>query len=171
MDFLELAKKRYSVRQYSDRKVEKEKLDLILEAARVAPTGCDYQPVRIYVIQSGEGLEKMRSLSKCTFGANTILLFTYDRDEEWNNPLENGVHSGDQDVSIVATHAMMEAEDLGLGTCWCNYFANSEVEKAFSLPPCERVVLFMTLGYPADDAQPLNLHFRRKPVEDIVRYL
>ncbi|MDE6102040.1 MAG: nitroreductase family protein, partial [Ruminococcus sp.] len=88
MDFMELAKTRYSVRKFDDRPIEKETLDIILEAGNVAPTGCNYQPQRIYVVQSEEKIAKLNELSKCIFGAKTVLLFTYNKDEEWKNPLE-----------------------------------------------------------------------------------
>ena len=58
MSFIEIAKKRYSVRNYSDRKVEKEKLEKILQAAHVAPTAANLQPVRLLVVESKKGLEK-----------------------------------------------------------------------------------------------------------------
>jgi nitroreductase len=171
MDFIELAEKRYSVRKYQDRQVSKDDLDKVIRAAMLAPTGKNNQPFRIYVLQSKEAVAKMSEISPCVFGAPTVLLFAYSRSEEWQNPLEEGVHSGDQDVSIVATHAMMEAADIGLGTCWCNYFPNSEAEKAFDLPKDERVVLFMPIGYPADDATPSAMHSACRPVGEVVRYL
>ncbi len=171
MDFMTLAKKRFSVRKYTDQPVEKEKLDVLLEAARIAPTGANKQPQKIYVIQSEEALAKLSSLSKCVFGAKTVMLFAYDTDEDWKNPLEEGVHAGVEDVSIVATHVMLAAEDLGLGSCWVNYFPNSKVEAAFNLPKNERVVLFLTLGYPAPDAAPAPLHDKNKDVESFVKYL
>ena len=162
MDFMTLAKKRYSVRKYTDQPVEKEKLDVLLEAARIAPTGANKQPQKIYVLQSDEALAKLSSLSKCVFGAKTVMLFAYDMDEDWKNPLEEGVHAGVEDVSI---------EDLGLGSCWVNYFPNSKVEAAFNLPKNERVVLFLTLGYPAPDATPAPLHDKCKDVAGFVKYL
>ena len=111
MTFLELAKKRFSVRKFTDQPVEKEKLDKVLEAGNIAPTAKNLQPQRIYVLQSEEALKKAYALTPCCYGAKTVLLFTYDIDEEWTNPLEDMIHSGDQDVSIVATHIMLEAEE------------------------------------------------------------
>lgn len=171
MNFMELAKTRYSVRKFDDRPVEKETLDLILEAGNVAPTGCNYQPQRIYVVQSEEKIAKLNGLSKCIFGAKTVLLFTYNKDEDWKNPLENGVHSGVQDVSIVASHIMLEAWELGVGTCWVNYFANSRLEKELGLPENERAVLLMPMGYPAEDSVPLKLHEELKNIDETVRFI
>ena len=137
----------------------------------MAPTAKNLQPQRIYVIQSAEGLAKVDALTPCRFGAPTVLLFTNNTDEEWNNPLETSVRAGVEDVSIVATHAMLEAEDLGLGTCWVNYFPNTELEKAFGLPKNERSVLLMPIGYPASDAAPGPNHAASKKTDEFVKFI
>lgn len=171
MDFSKLAAERYSVRKFQDRPVSKEDMDIILKAANAAPTGCNYQPQRIYVAQSEEALAKLNSLSKCIFGAKTVLVFACCTDEEWKNPLEPGVSSGQQDISIVATHAMLQAWEIGVGSCWVNYFANSAVEKSLGLPANEKVILLMPMGYPAEDAAPLPLHEKSKPISETVRFI
>lgn len=172
MDFTELARSRFSVRKFSDREIGQAELDLILEAGNIAPTGCNYQPQRIYVIRSEEYIAKLNELSRCIFGARTVLLFTYDSTEDWKNPLEKGVHCGVQDVSIVATHVMLKAWELGIGTCWVNYFSPTRLEKELGLPENERSVLLMPIGYPADDAVPLEkMHSVCKPLGDTVRYI
>ena len=171
MSFLEMAKERYSVRKYSDKPIEKEVMDQILEAGNVAPTAKNIQPQRIYVLQSEEAIAKVAELSPCTFGAKTILVFTYNLDEEWHNPLEEGIRSGIEDVSIVATHIMMAAWDLGIGTCWCNFFPNSQLEKALNLPENEKSVLFMTMGYPAENSHPGPMHEPCRDISETVRYL
>lgn len=172
MDFLELAKARFSVRKFSDREVEQEKLDKILEAGNVAPTAVNYQPQRIYVLKSEEALAKANSVCKCIYGAKTVLLFAYDTNEDWKNPKQEGIHSGQQDVSIVATHIMLEAWNLGIASCWVNLFLNDELEKTFDLPENEKSVLLMPIGYAADDAVPVEKwHNGCKAVEETVKYL
>lgn len=171
MKFMELAKERYSVRNYSDRPVEQEKLEQVLEAGRLAPTAKNQQPQRIYVLQSAEALAKLGKLTHCAYGAKTVLLFTYNQDEDWKNPLEEGVHSGIEDVSIVATHIMLQAIELGLSTTWCNYFANSQLEKEFHLPENERSVLIMPIGYKAETAKPAPSHTESKEMTELVKYL
>ncbi len=171
MSFLDLAKERYSVRKYSDRPIEKEVMDKILLAGNLAPTARNFQPQRIYVLQSEEAVAKVAALSRCTFGAKTILVFTNNTDEEWVNPFEHSIRSGVQDVSIVATHIMMAATELGLGTCWCNYFPNSQLEDALELPKNERAVLFMPIGYPAEDSVPGPNHAPRKEIGETVKFL
>ena len=172
MNFLEAAKSRYSVRKFEDRKVEADHMKMILEAANAAPTACNYQPQRIYVIEKEENIEKLNSVCKCIFGAKTVLMFTYNTDEEWKNPLQDGIRSGIEDVSIVATHAMMEAWELGIGSCWVNYFANADIEKAFGLPENEKLVLLLPMGYPAADSEPMkNMHDVCKPIEKTVTFM
>lgn len=171
MNFQEMAEARFSVRSFSDRPVEKEKLDKILEAVKLAPTAKNQQPQKVYVLQSEDALAKMRSLSPCVYGAGTVLVFTYSQSEEWNNPLQAGIHSGVEDVSIAATYVMLQAIELGVYTTWCNYFSNAELEKLFNLPEDEKVVLFMPLGYKADNAAPAPAHTATKELKDMVRYL
>ena len=173
MTFLELAKSRYSVRKFTDQKVEKEKLDKILEAGNIAPTAKNIQPQRVYVIQSEEALKKLSELTPCVFGASTVILLAYDKQTEWTNPFESekGIHSGVEDVSIVATHMMLEAIEQGLGTCWVNYFPNSKVEELFDLPDNEKSVLLLLVGYIAEDSKPTANHESCKSLNEYVKYL
>lgn len=171
MGFIDLAKKRYSVRKFSDKPVESEKLDTILEAGNLAPTAKNLQPQRIYVLQSEEALAKLDILTHCRYGAKTVLIFTYNSDEDWKNPLEEGIHSGIEDVSIVATHIMLAATEQGLDTCWCNYFANSKLEELFELPENEKSVLIMPIGYADENVKPAPGHEQKKELSDVVKYL
>lgn len=171
MDFMTLARERFSVRDYEDRPIEKEKLEKILEAGHIAPTAVNAQPQRIYVLQSPEALEKIRSLTRCAFNAPVVLLFTYNEDEQWRNKKEEGYTSGQQDVGIVATHVMLEAWELGIGSCWVNVFPPSLTAQTFGIPGNERPVLLMPLGYAAKDAQPSERHTAYRPMEEIVKYL
>ncbi len=171
MSFMDLAKSRYSVRKFLDTEVSQNLLDKIIEAGMVAPTAKNNQPQRIYVIRSEEGLAKIDTLTPCHYGAPIVFLFAYNTDEEWKNPKETGIVSGQQDVSIVATHMMLEAKDIGLDTLWIDFFPNSEAEKAFGLPPNEKAVLLMALGYASPDAEPSVNHTKKRPVSDIIRYL
>lgn len=169
MDFLQMAKERYSVRKFKNDPISQEHMSRILEASNVAPTGCNYQPQRIYIVKSEEGLNKLNSVCKCIFGANTVLIFTYNKDEDWKNRLEDGVHSGIQDVSIVATHVMMEAWECGVGSCWVNFFSPSKLHEVMELPQNEEVVCIMPIGYPADDAEPrADMHYGHKEISETV---
>ena len=169
MTFLELANKRYSARKYKDQPIEKEKLDQVLEAGRIAPTAKNNQPVKIYVLQSKEALEKISTLTPCAFNAPCVLMFAYDETLEWTHPDEEGIHSGVEDCSIVASHVMLEATDLGLETCWVNRFPNTKTAQAFQLSDTMKPVLLMPIGY-ADD-EPSIRHTQRKDMKEIVEYL
>lgn len=166
-----MARERYSVRKYSARPLEREKLDEILAAAMLAPTAKNQQPLRIYVLQSAEALEALNALTHCAYGAGTVLLFAYDKNEEWQNPLEPGVTSGVEDVSIAATYVMLRAIELGVYTTWCNYYPNTQLERALGLPENERSVLVMPIGYRAEDALPSPSHEASRPIGEVVRYI
>ena len=168
MEFEQVIRERCSVRDYSPRPIEAEKLARILEAGNLAPTAKNSQPQRIYVLKSGEALSRVRALTRCAFNAPVVLLIAYDENEQWRNPLEEGPVSGQQDASIVATHIMLEAWNLGIGSCWVNFFPNSEAAKAFGLPENIRPVLLLPLGYPAEGTAPSPRHSERKPLGETV---
>jgi len=147
MDFLELAKARYSCRCFTEQQVEDEKIERLIEAARIAPTAKNIQPQKIYILRSEDALAKINELCPCIYGASTVFLFAYDEDKQWRNDLDDKAFSGQQDCAIVATHVMLEAQQLGLASCWVCHFPNSKTEMAFNLPENERAVLLMPVGY------------------------
>ena len=171
MDFLKLAKERFATRQYDSRPIKEEKLNQLLDAARIAPTAANNQPQRIYVLRSAEALAKIARLTPCSFHAPVVIMVGYDEKEDWKNPQQPGIHSGEEDASIVATHMMLAAQDLGLGTCWVNMFPNAETEKAFGLPESVRLVLLMPVGYPSDKARPSPKHAKRKEISEFTEFL
>lgn len=171
MDFMELAGTRYSVRDFRDTPVEQEKLDRILEAARIAPTAANKQPQKIYVLKSEDALSKIRAVTRCAFNAPVVFLIAYDTEREWTNLQEPGIHSGEEDVSIVAAHMMLEAWNLGIGSCWVNAFPNTKAAQTFHLPKNEKVVLLMPMGYPAKNACPGAKHTAYRRVEEFVTEL
>lgn len=171
MSFIDLAKKRYSVRKFKSEQIKEEELNLILEACNIAPTGCNNQPHRIYVLQSADAIAKADTITPCRYNAPTVLLMTLNTDEDWKNPKAEGERAGIQDVSIVASHAMLEAADIDIGTLWINNFDNRLAEKTFNIPENERAVLLMAVGYPADESKPAWKHEAVKPLSDTVRYL
>ena len=171
MEYEQLIRERYSVRRYSPAPIEEEKLRMILEAGRLAPTGHNSQPQRIYVVKSAEGIERIRSLCRCAFNAPVVLMVTVDREEDWKNDLEPGQSSGIEDASIAATQMMLEAWNLGVGSCWVNWIPYSKVKEAFRIPEKEELVLIMPIGYPAEGSHPSGYHEASKALEELVRYL
>ncbi|MGI6117256.1 MAG: nitroreductase family protein [Bilifractor sp.] len=170
-DFLTLAEERFSVRKYQDKAIEPEKMKKILEAARIAPTAANHQPFRIYILKSEKALSTIREITPCAFNAPIVLLMTYNVDEQWKNAKEPGIASGQQDVSIVATHMMLEAWDLGIASCWVNAFPNSKAAEAFHIPENEKVVLLMPLGYADPGAVPAPMHTQYRAMEEVVKEL
>lgn len=155
MTFMDLAKARYSVRKFSDKPIEKEKMDAILEAGRIAPTGHNYQPYRVYVLQSPEALEKIRGLTRCAFNAPVVLMVTVRKDEEWVNPFEHSIRAGEQ----------------GIGSCWVNYFPVTQTADAFGLELNEVPLLLMPMGYAAEGVHAAHLHTERRSNEELVKVL
>ena len=168
MDFFELARSRFSVRGFSDRVVEREKLDAILEAGRIAPTARNFQPQRIYVLRSPEAIAKINTLSRCIYGASTVLMVCYDEDAVWKHPSRDGYNSGEVDAAIVCTHMMLAAAAQGVGSCWVGMFVADEAAKAFDLPASVRPVALLPLGYPADGIVPSANHDSIAPKEQTI---
>lgn len=170
MELLELMKKRYSVRKYSDRAVEDEKLQKILEAGRLAPTAKNNQPQKIYVVKSEEAIRKIREINRCAYDAPVVLIVAIDKEKEWHSDMEEGISSGQQDASIVATHMMLMAANLGLGTVWVDWFDHKKTREEFAAEN-EEVIMIMPLGYPAEDSVPSANHESRKSLEEMVKVL
>lgn len=171
MTFMELARNRFSERHFDPRPVEEEKLQKILEAGRLAPTACNYQPQRVYVLKSAEALEKARVTKASLYSCPLVLLVCYDSGEVWKNPRDRCYelyNAGEQDASIVAASMMFEAEELGVHSLWIRSFDSKEVIDTFSLPANHVPVMMLALGYPAADSRPAHLHGERKALEETV---
>ena len=171
MDFEKLSAERYSLRKYSDRPVEPEKLALILEAGRNAPTAHNLQPQRIFVIQSPEALEKADGCMGSHFHPPVSLAVACDLEEAWKRETD-GKNHGEIDAAIAATQMMLQAADLGLGTTYIGVFDPEVLKTEFpeelkGLTP----IALLPLGYPAEGAHPSRLHADRKPLEEIAKYL
>lgn len=167
MEFKEVVQKRYSCKKYNGVQIEQEKLDAILEAGRLAPTAKNLQEQHIYVLQSAEALEKIDSVTPCRYGAPTVLVVAFDKNNVFTYP-GGKRDSGVEDASIVATHMILAAADEGVASCWVNFFDPEKLAQALGLPENEEVLMVMDLGYPAEDALPLPNHGSRKPLCETV---
>lgn len=167
MELMQLMKDRYSCRKFDGRPVEKEKTEMILEAGRVAPTACNNQPQKVFVLESAESLEKWRRCTTCHFNEQLVLLACYDKEQSWKRSYD-GEDSGFVDASIVLTHMMLEAETLGIGSTWIMYFDPAAARKEFDLPENLVPVSALAMGYPAETAHPAHLHNSRKPLAETV---
>lgn len=169
MDFLEIAKKRYSVRNYSDRKVEAEKLDKILQAAHVAPTAANLQPVHLIAVQEKDGLEKIGKGANI-YGAPLAMIVCANHDKAWVRPFDNK-QTTDIDASILTDHMMIEATELGLGSVWVCYFKPDIIRKEFNLPDNLEPVNILAIGYSNEEAADPERHSQtRIPVKELVSY-
>lgn len=168
MSFMELARARYSVRSFKDTPIEEEKLSLILEAGRIAPTACNNQPQKIYVVKSEDARKTLAGVCRCTFDAPVILVVCYDRTRNWKNKLMPGYESGETDAAIVCTHMMLQAADLGIGSCWVGYFNAQEIADVLGLPEDITVSALLPIGYAAEGAEPAPLHTQYRDLADTV---
>ena len=170
MEFKEVLKKRYSCKKYSNKQIEQEKLTAILEAGRLAPTAKNLQEQHIYVLQSEDCLAKVDSVTPCRYGAPTVLVVAFDKNNVFTYPGDKR-DSGVEDATIVATHLILAAADEGVDSCWINYFDPDKLAQALGLPENEEVLMVLDLGYAADGTGPLANHEKRKALEDTVTYM
>ncbi len=169
MDFLQFAAERYSVRKFTEVHLPQHTVDAILAAGHIAPTGCNNQPQRILVLNTDEAMEKLKRCTPCHFHAPTAMLICYNRDETWTRKYD-GACSAPVDASIVATHMMLMAHSLGVGSCWVMYFDPAAMEKEFCIPKNYIPHALLVMGYPHKDSKPMDLHTAQRPLSEVVFY-
>lgn len=174
MEFTEVIKNRYSCKKYNPtQQLNEEQLRAILEAGRVAPTAKNLQEQHIYVVQSAEGLAKIDACTPCRYGAPTVLVVAYDKNNVYTYPTAQGPEtdhrkSGTEDAAIVATHMMLAAYNEGVDSCWLNCVHIDDLHKALALPENEEILMLLDLGFAAEGTTPLSNHFSRKPLSETV---
>ncbi len=167
MEFKEVIRNRYSCKKFNGVQVGQDSLDAILEAGRLAPTAKNLQEQHIYVLQSAQALAKIDSATPCRYGAPTVLVVAFDKNNVFTYP-GGKRDSGVEDASIVATHMILAAADEGVASCWVNFFDPEKLAQALGLPENEEVLMVMDLGYPAEGAGPLPNHQNRKALCETV---
>ncbi len=170
MEFKQVVKDRYSCKNYSSKKVDKDTLETILEAGRLTPTAKNLQEQHIYVAESEEALAKIDKATPCRYGAPVVLVVAFDKNNVFTYPGEKR-DSGIEDASIVATHLMLAAYDAGVDSCWLNFFDPEKLAKDLGLPENEEILMLLDLGYAAEGAGPLGNHDSRKPLSETVSYI
>ena len=170
MEFKEVIKARYSCKKYSNRQVEEEKLTAILNAGRLAPTAKNLQEQHVYVLQSPEALAKIDAVTPCRYGAPTVLVVAFDKNNVFTYP-GGKRDSGVEDATIVATHMILAAADEGVDSCWINFLDPEKLAEALSFPENEEILMVMDLGYAAEGAGPLPNHSSRKELSETVSYM
>lgn len=166
MEFLKLAEKRFSVRKYSPVPVEDEKLGIILEAGRLAPTAANIQPVKVVAIRKKDALKKLGKAADI-YGAPLALLVLADRSKAWTRPFDK-MQTTDIDASIVTDHMMLESASLGLGSVWICYFKPDVIKAEFALPDELVPVNILAVGYPSGDVTAPEK--KRKSLDSFVCY-
>ncbi len=170
MSFYDLAKSRFSVRKFKKEPLSNEKIDKILAYGNIAPTGCNLQPQKIYVINTENAVNKLKKCTRCHFDAPCAMLICYDVNSCWTRKYD-GKQSGIVDASIVTTHMMLGAWEEGIGSCWVMHFDPFKMREAFSIPENLEPVALLVMGKPADDAIPLDMHDSVKPLNETVIYV
>jgi len=167
MDFEELVRERFSARSYLDRPVEKEKIEAILEAGRLAPSAKNLQPTRVLVAEGAEALSKI-SKGANLYGAPLALVAVSERDAAWTRPFD-GKNFGDIDASIVVSQMMYAAQDLGLRSVWIGYFDPAVMKKELDLDDGEEVSSVLAVGYSSE--QTSRNHGNRIAMSEFARRL
>ena len=169
MSLLEIAKRRYSVRNYKNQPVEMEKLEKIIEAAHVAPTAANLQPVRLIIARSDEARKKV-SLAADIYNAPIAIIVCADHSKVWERPFD-GKLTTDIDASILTDHMMLEATELGLGSVWICYFKPDIIKKEFHLPEHLEPINILAIGYADGEPADSERHnIARIPVKELVSY-
>ena len=166
MEYLELIRKRYSVRAYKSTPVEEEKLQEVLEAAIQAPTAANKQPFRLIVMKTaGREADLKRIYARDWFvQAPLVICACAVKSESWVR--RDGKNYADVDTTIAFDHLILAACDLGLGTCWIAAFDPAAAREILSLPVDWEPVAFTPLGYPADQWRPK----KRRPASDLIQF-
>ena len=175
-DFMDLCLRRQSCRDFADKPVEHEKLVRCIEAARLAPSGCNSQPWGFVVAESAEKVKEVGEA--CHFmGSNEYMkgakafiavLEEYAQLMPMMRSLVNSQYFAKHDLGAAAMTLCYAAEDQGLGSCVVGLFDRARVGKALDIPKDKQFACLIAIGYPANDKVRNKV---RKPVEEIVRYM
>ena len=157
-NFLELAKARYSCRKLTDKPIEPEKIDRILQATVAAPTAKNLQPY-----------EKIQQVAKFPFVKESAVIFVIGakKDDAFTRPFDNKNYC-EIDATIIATHLMLAVQDEGLGTTWVGYFDAPKLQELIPEMQGYELIAIFPVGYPADDAKPSNRHEERRAISEAV---
>jgi nitroreductase len=167
MEFSDLIQKRYSVRAYKPDPVEDDKLQAILEAARLAPTAANRQPIRVLVVRTEEREDALRRVyGRDWFVRAPLVLCVCGVEAEAWVRRHDGKHYLDVDAAIVMDHIVLAATDQGLGTCWIAAFDPDAAREVLELPEHVEPIVFTPLGYPDDQPGPK----KRKALNELVKY-
>ena len=166
--FIELAKKRASIRKYKNQPIEKERLTQVLEAARIAPSAKNLQPWHFIIVQDPALREQICTTYAADWlkQAPTIIVVCGDHSRSWRRP--DGKDHCDIDIAITIDHMTLAAADMGLGTCWICMFNAMQCHRILQLPSHMEAVALLPIGYP--DVTPSERHAQRLPLNELVTW-
>ena len=165
--FMRILESRYSCHAFGSYPVSDAKLNMILEAGRLAPSAKNLQPTRIWVVKSEEALERLHKVHPC-YGAPVVLIVGCRNEEAWVRDCD-GINAAKTDAAIVLTHLMLTATDAGLANMWIWDFNPGKIREALPETQDHGIYGLLAIGYPADgEGQPTELHSVRKPLEQMV---
>ncbi len=178
MSLLELIKQRKSVRRFLDTPVEREKVMMCLEAARAAPSACNSQPWRFIVVDEPELRKRLcerafRGIySINTFCKTAPVIVVIISEKGKFLARIGGMFRGTKyyliDIGIAGEHFVLQAEELGLGTCWIGWFNESAVKKVLDIPKGKKIDVLIALGY--YDKKKVKTGHDREPLEKIASF-
>ena len=148
MDFFELVRERYSCRKYTNEPVTQEQIDAILEAARVAPTAANRQPIHVWVVRSPEALAKIDGATQYRYGAPVVFIVGCKQADAWVRKYD-GKNGAEVDAAIVGTHLMLAASALGLGNVWVGSFDPARISASFPETAGYEPICLFPVGHPA----------------------
>jgi len=171
VDFYEVLYTRRSIRSYEDTPIPDDVLNRVLDAARVAPSGANYQPWTFIVVRDGKLRKKVaEACHRNLFIADAPVIIVacgHPFNVNYNRGGFMGNLSAVQDVTIAFTHLILAARAEGLGTCWIGAYDNEGIKKALNIPELAYVAALSPLGYPKDNT--FRRTDRRKSLEEIVK--
>ena len=175
--FLELVKKRFSTRSYTEKRIEKEKIFKCLEAARLAPSACNSQPWKFIVLDTPSlknsfcdavfsGIYRTNIFAKKA----PVIVAVVSENGNFTSKVGNMVKDTRYyliDLGIAVEHFVLQATELGLGTCWLGWFNEKEAKKILKVPKNKRVDILLSVGYAAVTAH----EKKRRPLNEIFESL
>jgi nitroreductase len=166
MDVFEAVKARRSIRNYQNVEVEEEKLQRILEVARLAPSAANRQQWKFLVVKNKETREKLVEAAHGQQMVAQAPVFVVACSTESEHVMPCGQLAYTVDLSIAVSFMILEAQELGLGTCWLGAFSEDAFKEILGIPDDVRIVAAFTLGYADEDPDPRP----RKSIDEITRY-
>ena len=157
------------MRSYLDKEIPQETLNMILEAAHVAPTAANMQPVKLLVVKSEESKQKLAKAANI-YNAPIAIIVCADTTKAWTRPYD-GMKTTDIDASIITDHMMLTATEQGLGSVWICYFKPDVIKEEFKLPLGLEPINILAIGYTNEKADANRHESQRIPMNEFVSFL